>query len=61
MMFSHQLKTKLHDAISIGGENVQQTETARLLGVEIDQHLKFAHHVENIVSKTGKPSTAYSS
>ena len=52
MMFSLQLKTKLHDAISIAGENIQQTETARLLGVEIDQHLKFAHHVENIVSRS---------
>ena len=40
MVLSLQLKTKLHDAISIGGESVQQTETARLLGVKIDQHLK---------------------
>ena len=52
MMFSLQLNNKLHDSISIDGESIVQTESAKLLGVTIDQHLKFNSHIDTLIGKS---------
>ena len=50
IMFS--LNNKLHDSISIDGESIVQTETAKLLGVTMDMHLKFTSHIDTLIGKS---------
>ena len=50
IMFS--LNNKLHDSISIDGESILKTETAKLLGVTIHMHLRFTSHIHTLIGKS---------
>ena len=52
MIFSLQLRVLLNDPITIGSDQVKQSATAKLLGVTVDSHLKFADHVDMAIHKS---------
>ena len=47
-----QLNVSVTPPIMINGEQIQQTKTAKLLGVTVDDHLKFKAHVTTTIEKT---------
>ena len=52
MFFTLQLEPTLCNPISIKGENITQTTSAKLLGVHLDSHLTFNEHVHKTINKT---------
>ena len=52
MIFSLQLRVSVNDPITISGDQVKQSATAKLLGVTVDSHLKFADHVDMAIQKS---------
>ena len=52
MMFTPQLNLHLDTPVKIANKDVTQTQTAKLLGITIDTHLKFAAHVAASIHKT---------
>ena len=51
MIFSFQINNKLHDSTSIDGESIVQTETAKLLGRTMEQHLKITIHIDALIGE----------
>ena len=54
-MFSLQLNITVSPPIMIKSEQVEQTNSAKLLGVVIDDHLKFQEHSRHIIQRTRQP------
>ena len=52
MMFTPQLNLHLDTPVKIANQDVTQTQTAKLLGITFDTHLKFAAHVDASIHKT---------
>ena len=46
------LKSNLQAVVATYGESIVQTESAKLLGVTIDQHLKFNSHIDTLIGKS---------
>ena len=55
LMFSLQLNITVSPPIMIKSEQVEQTNSAKLLGVVIDDHLKFQEHSRHIIQRTRQP------
>ena len=51
MLLTLQLNVSVTPPIMINGEQIQQTKTAKLLGVTIDDHPKFQSHVTTTIEK----------
>lgn len=41
-----------HTSISINNTDIEETQTAKLLGITYDQHMKFGEHVNSILAKS---------
>ena len=52
MIFTLQLNVTLETPIKIDDQNIEQTQSAKLLGVTLDTHLKFASHVDMAIQKS---------
>ena len=52
MLLTLQLNTTVSPPITIKGEEITQTKSAKLLGVIIDEHLSFSTHTQSIIEKT---------
>ena len=52
MTFSLQLNNSISNPVTINGDPVNQTSTAKLLGVQLDSHLTFSEHVNSAICKT---------
>ena len=52
MIFTPQLNVNLEIPIKIDDQNIEQTQSAKLLGVTLDTHLKFASHVDMAIQKS---------
>lgn len=52
MAFTLQLNVKLTTPININGEEIAQSSETKLLGVYLDNHLSFSHHVTKTIEKT---------
>ena len=46
------LKSNLQPVVATYGESIVQTESAKLLGVTIDQHLNFNSHIDTLIGKS---------
>ena len=51
MMLTLQLNTTISPPITIKGESISQTRSAKLLGVTIDDHLTFTSHTRSVINK----------
>ena len=52
MIIPLQSKVTLVNPITIGSEPISQSETAKLLGVQIDNHMSFNKHVSSVIEKS---------
>ena len=52
MIFTLQLNVTLETPIKIDDQNIEQTQSAKYLGVTLDTHLKFASHVDMAIQKS---------
>ena len=52
MIFTLQLNVSLSHPITINADVIEQTKTAKLLGVMLDDHLSFSNHVTWVISKS---------
>ena len=53
IIFSYRKNLKI-DSINFGSNSLKQVTTTKFLGIHIDEHLSYKHHIEHIMSKISR-------